>query len=178
MRMSGRDLSGLALAGVTVVLLALHGGDRHAARDVLTSSATAGRMAAPAMVAFVDVNLVSSSGAEPRSHQVVLVRAGVVSAIGPVGQVEAPAGTFVVEGNGSKYLMHGTAARTDGGDGPVASETIAAGAPADFVLFAADPRTHEDARLHPEGVMEAGSWHPSDAVEPGVARRVQLLGGH
>ena len=59
-------------------------------------------------VAFTDVHVVVAESDETLENQTVLVRDGVIEAIGPSSAVEVPAGTTLIEGSGM-YLIPGLA---------------------------------------------------------------------
>lgn len=61
---------------------------------------------APEVVAFVDVNLVTMDADRFVPRQTVVVREGLIEAIGPSDQVPVPQGAFVIEGQG-RYLVPG-----------------------------------------------------------------------
>ena len=60
-------------------------------------------------VAFVDVNLVPMDRERVLPHQTVLVRAGVIAALGPVGDVALPADAQRIDGHGTAYVLPGLA---------------------------------------------------------------------
>jgi len=53
---------------------------------------------------FEDVKLVDGTGAAPRDHVSVLVRAGRIAAVGAAGRLKAPAGVAVIDGRGKTLL--------------------------------------------------------------------------
>jgi imidazolonepropionase-like amidohydrolase len=63
---------------------------------------------APAVVAFVNVNLVPMDRERILAEQTVLVRDGRIAEIGPAGKVKIPNGAIQIDGRG-KYLMPGLA---------------------------------------------------------------------
>ncbi|MGI9182539.1 MAG: amidohydrolase family protein [Longimicrobiaceae bacterium] len=61
-----------------------------------------------AVVAFVDVNVVPMDRERVLERQTVIVQDGRITAVGPAGQTQVPAGALRVEGGG-RYLMPGLA---------------------------------------------------------------------
>ena len=59
-------------------------------------------------VAFVDVNVIPMDKEQVVPHQTVITRNGKISEIGPVDQIQIPAGTLRIDGRG-KYLIPGFA---------------------------------------------------------------------
>ncbi len=59
-------------------------------------------------VAFVDVNVLPMDGERVREGQTVLVRGDRIASVGPVGEVEVPAGALRIDGAG-RYLLPGLA---------------------------------------------------------------------
>ncbi|MDH3269960.1 MAG: hypothetical protein OEN56_01430 [Gemmatimonadota bacterium] len=158
MRPTNKDLVGFVLAASTLGLLVLHGGDRHPA---LTVTALGGSQNSDRVVAFIDVNLLGSVDASLVQHQVVLVRSGVVSAVGAVGDVSPPRGALVIGGNGSDFLVGADVDPEGRVQGLDASHAIERGARADFLLLPADPRADAGAVRRAEGTMVAGAWYPT-----------------
>ena len=72
--------------------------------------ATASPQAAqpPETTAFVDVSLVAMQDEDVLPHQVVVVRGGVVHAVGPLDEVEIPGDALRIDGSG-RWLMPGLA---------------------------------------------------------------------
>ena len=62
----------------------------------------------PAVVAFVDVNVLPMTSEAVLERQTVLVEGEEIVAIGPTSQIEIPGGAFVVQGRG-RYLVPGLA---------------------------------------------------------------------
>ncbi|UCF98816.1 MAG: amidohydrolase family protein [Spirochaetaceae bacterium] len=58
------------------------------------------------LYAFTDVTIVPMTEERLIPHQSVLIQDGIIVAIGPAGEVEAPAGAVVIDGRG-RYLMPG-----------------------------------------------------------------------
>ncbi|MDX1494272.1 MAG: hypothetical protein R3253_09445, partial [Longimicrobiales bacterium] len=149
MSISSKDTIGLALAAGTVVLLLVHGGDRHDPATQLPALA-----GSPAdVVAFVDVHLVDGVG-DPDPEQVVVVRNGVVTDIGPMGTVELPADALVVDCGGLGYLVAAKESHTfDGSWQPVVR-----GATYDLVLLSADPQRGFSGPEAVRGRLVDGLW--------------------
>jgi imidazolonepropionase-like amidohydrolase len=62
--------------------------------------------APPGAIAFVDVNVIPMDTERVLPNQTVLVQNGWISALGPAGQVQVPAGAARIDGRG-KYLIPG-----------------------------------------------------------------------
>ena len=74
----------------------------------LLGSTAAAQNTAPAVVAFVDVNVVPMDRERVLERQTVIVRDGRIAWIGPAANARVPAGALRVDGRG-KYLMPGLA---------------------------------------------------------------------
>jgi hypothetical protein len=64
---------------------------------------------APAVTAFVDVNVVPMDSERELLHQTVIVRDGRIETLGPVEDVLVPLGAQRVDGGGASYLLPGLA---------------------------------------------------------------------
>ena len=56
------------------------------------------------LLALTHVLLIDGTGAAPKPHQTVVIRAGKIAAVGPVGTVQIPAGAKVMDLNGSTLI--------------------------------------------------------------------------
>lgn len=74
-----------------------------------SGAAPAGASAAPSVTAFVDVNVLPMDRERTLLRQTVLVRGGVIEAIGPVNEVPVPDGALRIEGRGQQWLLPGLA---------------------------------------------------------------------
>jgi imidazolonepropionase-like amidohydrolase len=110
MRLTTKDAVGFVLVASTLAALLARRDADHGETD-LPSVADAGSATTSAATvptfAFVDFNVVPMVGQDVLRHQVVIVRDGFVSRIGPVGVIETPAAARVVRGDGSGYLVPG-----------------------------------------------------------------------
>jgi hypothetical protein len=88
------------MSRIQVLLLALLG-------LVFASAAAAQAPPAPAVTAFVDVNVVPMDSERVLQRQTVLVEKGRITAIGP--DLQPPAGARVIDGHGTAYLSPGLA---------------------------------------------------------------------
>lgn len=64
---------------------------------------------APAVTAFVDVNVVPMDSERELLHQTVIVRDGRIETFGPVAKVPVPLDALRIDGNGTSYLLPGLA---------------------------------------------------------------------
>lgn len=64
---------------------------------------------APAVTAFIDVNVIPMDGEREMPRQTVIVRDGLIDTIGPVADVPVPAEALRIDGSGTRYLMPGLA---------------------------------------------------------------------
>jgi len=74
---------------------------------VLSGSAT--RAQTPVDTAFIDVNVVPMDQNRVLQHQTVLVRGGLIAAVGPAPITDVPARIQLVEGHGTAFLLPGLA---------------------------------------------------------------------
>lgn len=165
MRFSRKDTLGLALAAGAVVLLVGHGREPHVPRptpapEVVTGTASHGTEANDDVVAFVDVLLPGTAHSASRTG-VVVVRGGVVSAVGSEDAVHVPAEAWIVDGEGSEFLV----ATPD----PSGWTPVREGVAAELVLLGSDPRLGVDAATV-GGRLLGGRWIPArgKARTPGV----------
>jgi imidazolonepropionase-like amidohydrolase len=110
MRLATKDSAGIIMVVGTVAALLLHGNDVHLDTHLPPVVDAGGATTSPATAptfAFVDFNVVPMDGQGTLRHQIVLVRDGFVSQIGPVGVIAVPAAATVVDGDGSRYLVPG-----------------------------------------------------------------------
>lgn len=56
------------------------------------------------LLALTNVLLIDGTGVAPKPHQTVVIRAGKIAAVGPVGSVQIPAGAKVMDLNGSTVI--------------------------------------------------------------------------
>jgi len=56
------------------------------------------------LLALTHVLLIDGTGSAPKPHQTVVIRAGKIAAVGPVGSVQIPAGAKVLDLNGSTLI--------------------------------------------------------------------------
>ena len=56
------------------------------------------------LLALTHVLLIDGTGAAPKPHQTVVIRAGKIAAVGPVGSVQIPAGAKVMDMSGSTLI--------------------------------------------------------------------------
>ena len=56
------------------------------------------------LLALTHVLLIDGTGAAPKAHQTVIVRAGKIAAVGPVASVQIPAGAKILDLNGSTLI--------------------------------------------------------------------------
>lgn len=187
MPLTTKDVTGLVLVAGTVVLLVVHGTDRHepagrsldAARDTVSigSLTRAPSNGEASEVVFVDVNLITHPEGEARRNQVVVVDEGTVTEVGPVGTVSPSPEALVVLGAGSDFLLpavtlpSGAAATLD------PSQRVVPGVRSDLVLLSGDPRVERGALDHPEGLLRRGAWFYGEAGERGGGRS-GAVGGH
>ena len=110
MRVRTRDTAGFVLVVGTFVALVVHGTADHQDTHLPVVADAGGAATSPATaptLAFVDFNVVQMDGQDVLRRQVVIVRDGFVSRIGPVGVVDVPTAATVVQGDGSAYLVPG-----------------------------------------------------------------------
>lgn len=186
MALTPKDVTGLVLVAATVMLLVVHGTDRHepggesfdAAGDTVPiGSLTRAVRPGASEVVFVDVNLVVHPEGATRRHQVVVVDAGVVTEVGPVGTVAPSSEALVVEGLGSDFLLPAVALPSDGTATLEPSRRLVPGVRSDLVLLPGDPRV-ERGPLAPEGLLMRGSWFAGHARVPDATRPSSAVGGH
>lgn len=164
MSISSKDAVGLALAAGTVVLLLVHGGDRHdPAPGAVIAPASAGPPAPdgiagaqPDVVAFINVQLLDDAGESTGEH-VVVVRKGVVSEIAGAGSLAIPDDALVVDCGGSAYLV----AARDRRSWAEGWQPVAAGSDDDLVLLAVDPRLPSSGPDTVRGRLVDGLWLPA-----------------
>ena len=186
MELTRNDVSGLILVAVTVGLLVVHGSERHdaprssgvPADTVPLQGIVRADAGAAGPVVFHGVSVVYAEGEEPRAHQTVVVVDGRVTAVGPVGSVETPAGAVVVRGAGSDVLVPATrlAAGNAAGIGPVGP--LVRGAEMDLALLPGPPRPGTTELAGPEGLLLDGIWFPLPAVAASPAPAPTTAGGH
>lgn len=157
MRLKSKDTLGLALVACSVGLLVLHGRTPHAPARA-ESTAIAGShavLAGPAadVVAFVDVRLPGAVHSVARTG-VVVVRHGVVSAVGGAESVQVPVDALIVRGSGSNYLVAASSTADGLGWSPVVR-----GIGGDLVLYSGDPRDRTDGGAI-AGRLIDGRWMP------------------
>ena len=179
MELKRNDVYGLILVAVTVGLLALHGSERHdphrsaSAAPLADTVPLEGILQAGAgtagTVVFYGVNVVEDGRDEPHADQVVVVVDGRVTAVGPVGSVEAPRGATVIHGKGSDFLVPATRLLSGKAAGVDPTRRLVPGAETDMALLSTDPR-RTTRGVAAEGLLLDGVWfvvppvrHPSGA---------------
>lgn len=151
MRANAKDTMGFVLVVATFATLAIHNSSEH----------QIGHATFEALV-LVDVNVLPGPGQDPDEHQVVLVQSGVVTRVGPMGVVDAPADAEVYQASGM-YLLPGSLERLqelyEARSEPHAEgQPLQPGARADFVLLDADPRVDRDTMRRPRAALSDGRW--------------------
>lgn len=187
MPLTTKDVTGLVLVAGAVVLLVVHGPDRHeparesfdAARDTVSIGSLT--RAAPredaSEVVFVDVNLIPHPEGEARRNQVVVVDEGTVTEVGPVGTVSPSPEALVILGAGSDFLLPAVTLPSGAAATLHPSRRVVPGVRSDFVLLSGDPRVERGALDHPEGLLMRGAWFYEEAGGPGGGRD-GAVGGH
>lgn len=188
MALTPKDVTGLVLVAATVTLLVVHGTGRHepggesfdAAGDTVPIGSLTRVAVRPGAseVVFVDVNLIVHPEGATRRHQVVVVDAGTVTEVGPVGTVAPSDEALVVEGGGSDFLLPAVALPSDGTATLEPSRRVAPGVRSDLVLLPGDPRVERGSLARPEGLLMSGTWFSGKAGEPDATGPSSDVGGH
>lgn len=188
MSLTPKDVTGLVLVAATVMLLVVHGTGRHEpggeSLDATGDTVPIGSLTRVAVrpgaseIVFVDVNLIIHPEGAPRRHQVVVVDAGTVTEVGPVGTVTPSAEALVVEGAGSDFLLSAVTLPSDGTATLEPSRRLVPGVRSDLVLLPGDPRIARGALGHPQGLLMRGAWFSGKAGEPDAPGASSDVGGH
>lgn len=125
MRLTTKDTVGLLLVVGTASALLVHNApEGHRSTHIRPVADAGGSVTSTvdvATFAFHDVNVLPMDGRAPLRRQVVVVRDGFVTRIGPVGVVDPPEGALLVDGRGTRWLAPGlTDAHVHLGDEPEA----------------------------------------------------------
>lgn len=110
MRIDAKDTIGFVLLAGAFATLALHSGDEHQDKHlplVANAGGSATSAASSAATVFVNFDVVPMTGAGVQRNQVVIVRDGFITRIGPVGVIAVPEDARVVDGEGSHFLVPG-----------------------------------------------------------------------
>jgi imidazolonepropionase-like amidohydrolase len=165
MRLSTKDLTGLALVAFTgMVVVVRDGSTRYGAREELAvdqpEAQPGGGLASTDVpsrtTVFFDFNVLTDGRDVALPHQVVLVRGSRIERIGEVGTFTVPDGARRIEGRGSVYLVPGPESVLG---------RIAPGAGADLLLLERDPRDGVEARRHALGAMIRGRWYGRTEID-------------
>ncbi len=73
---------------------------------LLSACSTAAFARLDAQLVIRDVTVIDGTGAAPRAHQVLVIRNGLISALGDTGAVSVPKGARVIDGRG-RYVLPG-----------------------------------------------------------------------